>query len=102
TKGKNSADEFRLGARPASTDCSAQEIKVKGITLLRQAWNRRRRQTARSVGIDMRCQRNTPSNTTAAIVVRGAISVTRGIDSTPSLMNVYDAPQSMASSNSSA
>src|SRR6266568_9605830 len=36
TKVKIGADEFSMVARPASTDCSAQAIKVKGITLLEQ------------------------------------------------------------------
>jgi len=89
-------------ARPASTDCSAQAIKVNGITLLRQACNRKRRQSARPVGIAMWRQRRTPTSTTAAMVVRAAMSVIGGIDSTPTLMNVYDAPQRVASKSSSA
>ena len=88
TNAKIGADELRIVARPASTDCSAHAISVYGITLLRQAWNRKRRQTAPSIGMAKPRQRSMHSSTAAAIAVRAAINVTGGMVSTPTLMNV--------------
>jgi hypothetical protein len=77
-----------MAARPASTVRSAQAIRVKGTTLLRQAWNRNRRQVAPSRGIATPRARMTARSSRPAMAVRAAIRVTGGIVATPSLMTV--------------
>jgi hypothetical protein len=80
--------ELRIAASPASTDCSAQAISVKGMTLFRQAWRKNRRHVSRSRGRrTCRCRR-TASRMPPAISVRAAIKVTGGTVSTPILMKV--------------
>ena len=59
--------ELRMVARPASSERSPQASMVQGITLLRQAWNRKRRQVAASVGIRMPRQRMITSSSSPAI-----------------------------------
>ncbi|MNW22452.1 hypothetical protein D3C71_2239250 [compost metagenome] len=61
---------------------------VKGKTLLRQAWNRKRLQVAASRGSLMPRKRRTASRMVPAISVRAAMSVTGGMVSTPILMKV--------------
>jgi hypothetical protein len=85
---KTGVVEFRTAARPASTVRSAQAIRVKGTTLLRQAWTRNRRQVAASRGRAMPRARATARSTVPAIVVRAAIRVSGGIVATPSLMKL--------------
>ena len=94
--------ELRMVASPASSARSAQAISVHGITLLRQAWNRKRRQVAASFGNRSPRPCMIASSSRPAIDVRAAIRVTGGIVATPSLMKVYDPPHSVASSRSSA
>ena len=45
------AVELRMVATPASSACEPQATIVHGMTLLRQAWNRKRRQVVASIGI---------------------------------------------------
>src|SRR6185312_17354436 len=80
--------ELRMVASPATTSSSAQAIKVNGTTLLRQAWNRNRRQVAPSRGNVSPRQRSTVTRMAPAIRVRAAIKVTGGMVATPSLMKV--------------
>jgi hypothetical protein len=80
--------EFRIVARPASTLCSAQAIRVKGITLLRHAWDRKRRHVVPFFGKERPCARIRQIKIDPAIKVRAAISVTGGMVSRPILMNV--------------
>jgi len=94
--------ELRIVASPASSERSPQAISVQGITLLRQAWTRKRRQVAASFGSLTSRHRMMASSSRPAIEVRKAIRVTGGMLATPSLMKVYDPPHSAASSNSSA
>ncbi len=49
-KAKIGEVELRMVASPASSERSPQAISVQGMTLLRQAWNRKRRQVAASRG----------------------------------------------------
>jgi hypothetical protein len=93
--------ELRIVARPASSERSPQAISVQGITLLRHACNRKRPQVATSPGILSPRQRMIASSNNPAIEVRAAIRVIGGMVATPSLMNVYDPPHSVASSRSS-
>lgn len=58
------------------------------MTLLRHAWNAKRFQVAASTGILTPRQRMIRSNSTPAISVRSAISVTGGMVATPSLMKL--------------
>ena len=80
--------ELRMVASPASSARSPQASMVQGITLLRQAWNRKRRQVAASVGRLMPRQRMMTRSSSPAIRVRAAIRVTGGIVATPSRMKV--------------
>src|SRR5579872_4535853 len=54
--------ELRMVASPASTERSAQAIKVQGTTLLRQAWNMKRRQS-RDLSEDASLGRPSPAAT---------------------------------------
>ena len=86
--------ELRMVARPASSARSPQAIMVQGITLLRQAWNRKRRQFAASVGSLMPRQRMMTSSSKPAISVRPAIRVIGGMVATADLdEGVGRAPQ---------
>lgn len=87
-KTKTGVVALRMVASPASTLRSAQAISVKGSTLLRQAWNRKSRQVARSRGRLKPRQRIIATRTAPAISVRAAISVSGGIVSTPILMKL--------------
>jgi hypothetical protein len=80
--------ELRMVARPASTIVSPQAIKVKGTTLLRQAWTRKLSHRPRSLGKAMPRRRMTSSRSKPAIRVRAAMKVTGGIVSTPTRMKV--------------
>ncbi len=80
--------ELRIVASPASTERSPQASKVQGITLLRQACNRNRRQVAASRGSRTPRQRMIASSNSPAIAVRAAIRVIGAMVATPSLMNV--------------
>ena len=80
--------ELRMVANPASSERSPQAIKVQGITLLRKACNRNRRQVAISRGSLTPRACMITSNSNPAIKVRAAISVIGGMVATPSLMNV--------------
>ena len=80
--------ELRMVARPASSERSPQAIIVQGMTLLRQAWNRKRRQVAASRGIRMPAQHMIASNSAPAIAVRAAIKVIGGMVATPTLMKL--------------
>ncbi len=87
-KVKIGAVEFRMVASPASSERTLQASMVQGITLLRQAWNRKRRQLAASIGsVTPRHRMMTRSNS-PAIRVRAAIRVTGGIVVTPTLMKL--------------
>ena len=95
--------EFRIVARPASTDCSAHAISVNGNHAVEAGLEQEAApERGNSLGSATPRNRSTASSTMAAIVVRPAIKVTGGIVSTPTLMNVNDAPHSVASSSSSA
>lgn len=94
--------ELRMVASPASTLRSAHAMSVNGSTLFRQACTTKRRHTAGSVGSFTPRMRSTASSSRPAMSVRAAISVTGGIVATPILMKVYEAPQQVASSASSA
>ena len=59
--------ELRMVASPASSDRSPQAIIVQGMTLLRQAWNRKRRQVAASVGNATPRQRMMTTSSSPAI-----------------------------------
>ena len=87
-KVKIGAAELRMVAKPASTVRSPQAIRVQGMTLLRTAWNAKRRQVAALVGICMPRQRMISSSSTPAISVRNAIKVIGGMVATPSLMKL--------------
>lgn len=87
-KTKTGVVPLRIEARPASTLVSAQAIRVKGKTLFRRAWIRKRRQACASRGRRSPRQRSTASRTRPAIKVRAAISVSGGMVSTPILIKV--------------
>jgi hypothetical protein len=87
-KAKIGVVELRIVARPASTLRSAQAISVKGMTLLRQAWKRKRRQTAASRGRRRPRDRMTAWRMPPAISVRAAMKVTGGMVATPIRMKV--------------
>ena len=87
-KVKIGAVELRMVATPASSARVPQATIVQGMTLLRQAWNRKRRQVAASVGNAIPRQRMIATSSRPAISVRAAISVTGGIVATPTLMKV--------------
>jgi hypothetical protein len=75
-------------ARPASSDCSAQAIRVKGATLFSRAWTKNRRQIPKSRGnaiprAYIHARRSEP-----AMRVLAAMNVSGGIVSTPTLMKV--------------
>jgi hypothetical protein len=93
--------ELRMVVSPASTERSAQAISVHGITLLRTAWNTKRRQVAASVGSRKPRPCMMRSSSTPAIDVRAAIRLIGGMVATPSLMKVYDPPHSVAKTSSS-
>ena len=80
--------ELRMVARPASTERSAHAIKVKGITLFNRACTAKRRHTAGSLGIGMRCAIIQSRRSDPAINVLAAMSVNGGMVATPTLMNV--------------
>ena len=80
--------EMRMVASPASTACSAQAIRVKGITLLRQAWARNLPQVAASCGQAMPRARITPTSSRPAISVRAVINVSGGMVATSIRMKV--------------
>jgi DNA-binding transcriptional regulator YhcF (GntR family) len=63
-------------------------IRVKGTTLLRQAWNRKRPQVFRSLGNLSPRNLMIATRIAPAISVLAAINVTGGIVSTPILMKV--------------
>lgn len=79
---------LRIVTRPASIERSAAAISVNGMTLLRQAWNMKRRHMTTSRGMTRPRQRMRPSRMPPAISVRPAMKVTGGIVSTPILMKV--------------
>lgn len=87
-KVKTGVMEFRITASPASMEVSAQATRVKGRTLLRQAWMVKFRQVSRSRGrrIPRRCMIR--ARMLPAISVRAAIRVMGGMVSTPILMKV--------------
>ena len=58
------------------------------MTLLRQAWNRKRRQVAASTGILTPRQRMMITSSNPAISVRHAIKVIGGMVATPTRMKV--------------
>ena len=76
------AVELRMVATPASSARVPQATIVHGMTLLRQAWNRKRRQFAASAGNLIPRQRMIATSSSPAISVRPAISVTGGIVAT--------------------
>ena len=76
------------GGHPASSACDPQATIVHGTTLLRQAWNRKRRQVVASTGILTPRQRMIASSSTPAISVRHAIRVIGGMVATPIWMKV--------------
>ena len=80
--------ELRMVASPASSERSPQASMVQGITLLRQACNRKRRQVAASIGSVTPRQRMMTSSSSPAIRVRAAIKVIGGIVATPILMKL--------------
>ena len=82
------AVELRMVATPASNACAPQATIVHGITLLRQVWNRKRRQVVASTGILTPRQRMMASNSDPAISVRHAIRVIGGMVATPIRMKV--------------
>ena len=85
---KIGAVELRMVASPASSERSLQASMVQGITLLRQAWNRKRRQVAASLGSVTPRHRMMTSSSSPAIRVRAAIRVTGGMVATPTLMKL--------------
>src|SRR6185503_10136827 len=82
------AVELRMVATPASRVLDPQATIVHGMTLLRQAWNRKRRQVAASMGILTPRQRMMASSSNPAISVRHAIRVTGGMVAAPTRMKV--------------
>ena len=82
------AVELRMVATPASSVRDPQATIVHGMTLLRQAWNRSRRQVVASMGIRTPRQRMIASSSNPAISVRHAIRVIGGMVATPTRMKV--------------
>ena len=82
------AVELRMVATLASSARVPQATMVHGMTLLRQAWNRKRRQFSASTGILIPRQRMIATSRSPAISVRPAISVTGGIVATAIFRNV--------------
>ncbi len=87
-KAKIGVVALRMTAGPASRRVSAQAMSVKGIALLRHAWNRKRFQLCRSAGRRSPRQCSAASSTAPAMAVRAAMKVIGGIVSTPSLMKL--------------
>src|SRR5262245_17550165 len=77
---------LRMAAGPASTDRSAQAMSVNGMTLLRHAWNRKRRQVGASLGEVNPRHLMIATRIDPAIKVRAAIIVTGGMVATAILM----------------
>ena len=85
---KIGAVELRIVASPASSVRSPQATMVQGMTLFMPAWNRKRRQVARSVGMITPRARMMTSSSSPAIAVRPAIRVIGGMVATPIRMKV--------------